>query len=184
MVDQPVADGALVDRALRGDREAFGELVSRYQKLVYGIAYRIVRNGAEADDLVQSIFLRAYGGLRTFLRGTDFKSWLYSVAVNTSLNARKQARRQQEVVLQAGAAAEAPVEDPAAGLMEEEAKAGIDRAIAMLPDDQRIVLHLRIHDGLTHEQIAKVLGCPTATVTSRIFLARKKLEGLLRELSS
>ena len=184
-MDAKSADGELVARTLRGNRGAFDELIARYQKLVYSIAYRVVSNHTDADDLVQVIFLRAYGGLKTFVQGTDLKSWLYAIAVNTSLNARKQNARQQGLVVRAAGAAR-PVEPPppSAGLMEEEARAGIEKAISMLPEDQRMVLHLRIRDGMTHEEIAKILGCPTATVTSRVFLARKKLESLLREFGT
>ena len=183
-MDQSRSDDELVRRTLSGERAAFDELIGRYQKLVYSIAYRIVQNRTETEDLVQTIFLRVYGGLKTFVQGTEFKSWLYSVAVNTSLNARKQIRRQQEVALKAVPAEPSASPDPAAGLMAEEAGADIERVIAMLPEEQRVVLHLRIHEGLSHEQIAKILGCPTATVTSRVFLARKKLEGLLREFGT
>lgn len=184
-MEQAPKDDELVRRALRADRGAFDELVRRYQKLVYGIAYRIVNNHTETDDLVQMIFLRVYGGLKTFVAGTNFKSWLYSVAVNTSLNARKQIRRHHEVALKASSEVARPESpDPAAGLMAEDAAAGIEKAISMLPEEQRLVLHLRIHDGLSHEEIAKILNCPTATVTSRVFLARKKLESLLREFGT
>jgi RNA polymerase sigma-70 factor (ECF subfamily) len=175
-------DGELVDGTLRGDRCCFDALIERYQKLVYSIAYRIVDNHTDADDLVQTIFLRAYSGLKTFIRGTDFKTWLYTIAVNTSLNTRKQTRRQREVVLQASSQAKTEtMPETSGGLAAGEMKAGIERAIAMLPDEQRIALLLRIRDGLTHDEIAKICGCPPATITSRLFLARKKLEGLLRE---
>ncbi len=184
-MEQAPSDGELVKRTLRGERGAFDQLVGRYQKLVYSIAYRILTNPTDADDQVQVIFLRVYSGLKTFVQGTDFKSWLYAIAVNTSLNARKQSARQQGVVLRAAGEARPPDEpNPAMRLEEEEARAGIEKAISMLPEEQRIVLHLRIRDGLTHEQIAKILVCPVATVTSRVFLARKKLEGLLREFST
>jgi RNA polymerase sigma-70 factor (ECF subfamily) len=179
------SDDDLVAGTLKGERQAFDLLVERYQKLVYSIAYRIVDNHTDTDDLVQMIFLRAYSGLKTFIAGTDFKTWLYTVAVNTSLNARKQTRRQRELVLQA--ASSVPTEtrpDPGGGIASEEMKAGIEKAIHMLPEDQRVALLLRIRDGMTHEQIAKICGCPVATVTSRLFLARKKLEGLLREFNT
>ncbi len=180
------SDNELVRRVLgNGDRMAANRLVEKYQRLVYGIAYRIVLNGTDADDLVQMIFVRMFGGLKSWVPGTDFKSWLYAIAVNTSLNARKQAKRQQGVVEKAARTArEADEADPGADLASEEAKARIEAAIARLPEEQRVVLHLRLREELTHEQIAKIVGVPTATVTSRFFLARKKLEQLLRDPES
>src|SRR5258705_8324729 len=171
----------LVARVLRGDRLAANLLMERYQKLVYSIAYRIVLNRTDSEDLVQSIFVRVFGGLKTFVPGTDFKSWLYAIAVNTSLNARKQTKRQQAVAQKA--AIEAPKSDrsdPGASLLSIEARENIEKAIAQLPEEQRVVLHLRLREDLTHEEIARIVGVPTATVTSRLFLARKKLEQLLR----
>ena len=182
---EPVApaDNDLVARVLLGDRLAANTLVERYQKLVYSVAYRIMMNPADADDLVQSIFIRVFSGLKTFVPGTDFKAWLYAIAYNTSLNARKQTKRQQSVAHKA--ASEAPGSDrtdPGANLMSHETRDAIERAIAQLPEEQRLVLHMRLRDDLTHEEIAKIVGVPTATVTSRLFLARKKLEQLLRNL--
>lgn len=176
-------DNELVAAVLKGDRAAFNTLVERYQKLIFSVAYRIVINRTDAEDLVQSIFVRVYGGLKTFVPGTDFKSWLYTIAFNTSLNAQKQAKRQQAVARKA--AAEAPQSDrshPGASLMSIEAREVIEDAIAQLPEEQRVVLHLRLREGLTHEEIAKIVKVPPATVTSRLFLARKKLERLLRNV--
>jgi RNA polymerase sigma-70 factor (ECF subfamily) len=178
-------DNELVAAVLKGERAAFGTLVERYQKLVFSVAYRIVMNRTDAEDLVQTIFVRVYGGLKTFVPGTDFKSWLYTISFNTSLNAQKQAKRQQAVARKA--AAEAPQSDrahPGAALMSSEAKEVIEEAIGMLPEEQRLVLHLRLRDGLTHEEIAKIVKVPPATVTSRLFLARKKLERLLRNVKT
>ena len=187
MVDQAApSDNELVGRILQGgDRLAANTLVERYQRLVYSIAFRIVMNATDADDLVQAIFVRMFGGLKTYVPGTDFKSWLYAIAVNTSLNARKRARRQQEVAQIAAAGAQTADEtDPGDAIQKDDTAAAIEKAVAKLPEEQRVVLHLRLKDNLTHEQIAKIVGVPTATVTSRIFLARKKLELLLRELTS
>jgi len=184
-MSEPVAptDNELVAAVLRGDGAAFNTLVERYQKLVFSVAYRIVMNRTDADDLVQSIFVRVFGGLKTFVPGTDFKSWLYTIAFNTSLNAQKQSKRQQALARKA--AAEAPQSDrahPGAALMSSEAREVIENAIAKLPEEQRVVLHLRLREGLTHEEIAKIVKAPPATVTSRLFLARKKLELLLRNV--
>lgn len=177
------SDNELVARVLQEDRQAANLLVERYQKLVYSVAYRIVLNRTDAEDLVQSIFIRVLGGLKTFVQGTDFKSWLYTIAWNTSLNARKQTKRQQTVVRNAATGApQADRSDPGAALMSSEARDVIENAIAQLPEEQRVVLHLRLRDGLTHEEIAKIVKVPPATVTSRLFLARKKLERLLRNV--
>lgn len=187
LVDQAaLSDNELVRRILEnGDRQAANLLVQKYQRLVFSIAYRIVANATEADDLVQMIFVRVFGGLKTFVPGTEFKSWMYAIAVNTSLNARKQAKRRQGMIEKAAVRArEADEADPGADLENEEARNRIEAAIDRLPEEQRVVLHLRLKDNLTHEQIAKLVGVPSATVTSRLFLARKKLELLLRDPSS
>ena len=179
----PPTDNELVAAVLRGDRHAANTLVERYQKLVFSVAFRIVMNRTDAEDLVQSIFIRVFGGLKTFVPGTDFKSWLYTIAFNTSLNAQKQAKRQQTVARKASAEApQSDRSDPGAGLMSNEAREVIEEAIGQLPEEQRVVLHLRLREGLTHEEIAKIVKVPPATVTSRLFLARKKLERLLRNV--
>ncbi|MBI4564067.1 MAG: sigma-70 family RNA polymerase sigma factor [Planctomycetes bacterium] len=176
-------DNELIARILKGDRLAANVLVERYQKLVYSIAYRIVHNHADADDLVQSIFMRMFRGLGSYVPGTEFKSWLYAIATNTSLNVRKQAKRQKSIAVKAAALTQtADHTHPGADLMSEEARHRIERAIEKLPEEQRVVLHLRLREDLTHEQIAKIVGVPPATVTSRLFLARKKLVQLLRDV--
>src|SRR5690349_17909327 len=152
-MSEPVAptDNELVAAVLRGDGAAFNTLVERYQKLVFSVAYRIVMNRTDADDLVQSISVRVFGGLKTFVPGTDFKSWLYTIAFNSSLNAQNQSKRQQALARKA--AAEAPQSDrahPGAALMSSEAREVIENAIAKLPEEQRVVLHLRLREGLTH----------------------------------
>jgi RNA polymerase sigma-70 factor (ECF subfamily) len=182
------SDRELVDDARRGDAQAFGVLVRRYQKRIYRLAVHLLRDAAEAEDVTQDTFVRAYGALDRFDGRSEPFTWMYRIAVNLSLNAirsRKSSRR-----------ATTPDDPRIEGLLVEHrsslanpAAASADRQLAMalcdamdaLSDTLRTTLVLVGVDGLSHAEAAQVLGCPEGTVAWRVHEARKKLRVYLEQ---
>jgi len=178
----------LIERTLAGDDEAFGDLVERHQRVVFNIAYRMLGNRQEAQDVAQEAFWRAYRGLGGFDLSRPLTPWLYRIATNLSLNRLR--RKQAPTVSldapppgQPDAADPLPVPDPAAGpsdrLLQVEAQAQIRQAILTLPPADRAVIELRHFQGLSYGEIAAALDTSLSSVKSRLFRARRKLRGQL-----
>ena len=181
-------DQALVDDAVAGDRDAFEALVRRHQTRIVNYAMAIVRDPADAEDVAQETFIRAYRSLARFRGDSSFKTWLYTIATNaarTGLERRGRRSRVEDGSLddEAGplAAADVPAGDANAetALVRREA---IDRALAALPRDLRVAVVLRDVEGLDYKEIAAATGAPIGTVESRIFRARRRLRPLLQPL--
>lgn len=175
-------DRALVDRARRGDGEAFGELVLKYQHRIVNFARALVAETADAEDVAQEAFLRAYRALGQFRGQSTFKTWLYQIAANTARThaGRRRARREQQPDAAADSGQDwASVES--AGSVESSVidRDRIDRALATLPIELRETIVLRDVEGLEYREIAVALDIPIGTVESRIFRARQRLRELL-----
>ena len=169
-------DQALVERSLSGDKAAFGELVTRYERPLFNVALRILRDREEARDATQTAFVKAWEHLVQFDRGHRFFSWIYRILMNEALNRATRRRRHEEL------SAEMP---DARGATEDEADRGklkqiVGEALRELPAEQRDVVVLRHWLDLSYEEIAEKLGVPAKTVKSRLFSARQRLAGLLR----
>jgi len=171
-------DETLVQRCLEGDREAFGEIVSRYERPLFHVALRTLGNAEDARDATQSAFVKAWLHLRQFDRSRRLFSWLYRIALNEALN-RLRARRQtvdlDECLVDSGQSPEESTE-------ERERRQLLDRAMARLSGQHREVLMLRHWLQLSYEEIADALGIPSKTVKSRLFAARSRLGDVLREM--
>ncbi|MEJ2368729.1 MAG: sigma-70 family RNA polymerase sigma factor [Acidobacteriota bacterium] len=182
------SDRELVDAAREGDADAFGVLVRRHQKRIFRLAVHLLRNAAEAEDVAQETFVRAYGALDRFDGRSEPFTWIYRIAVNLSLNtirARKPGRR--------STAADDPRIEPL--LVERRAayadpdRLAADRQLARalcegmdeLSDTLRTTLVLVSIDGLSHAEASQVLGCPEGTVAWRVHEARKKLRAYLEK---
>ncbi|MGE5359703.1 MAG: sigma-70 family RNA polymerase sigma factor [Bacteroidales bacterium] len=185
---QPDPDRPLVQAAAAGDRDAFGALVLRYQSRIVNLARVMVSDAADADDLAQEAFIRAYKAMGKFRGDSSFRTWLYRVAVNviqSHLASRSRRWRLWGVTRprddQGDVAAELPSPAPSA---EDEAmrRQLIDRALASLPSEMRAVVMLRDVQGFEYAEIAQILGVPIGTVESRIFRARQRLRPLLAPL--
>jgi len=156
-----------------GDPAAFGRLVSRHQRMIHALAYRMTGSLAEAEDLAQEAFIAAWHQLDGFRGEASFSSWLYRIAVNRCLNWRSRARRRDAVHLEWSEqrVSNAPGDDPRARQVQE--------ALLQLDPVQRAAIVLTVYDGLNHAEAARVLGCAETTVSWRVFIARRKLKQLL-----
>jgi RNA polymerase sigma-70 factor (ECF subfamily) len=170
-------DFELIDRCLAGEAAAFDQLVQKYQRTVYHLAYRIARNAEDARDLAQDAFVQAYRSLGSFQRKSSFYTWLYRITVNLCLNHRKVAARADpaEVDDRLPDAREDALEALARG----ERDRAVAEAIATLPPRQRATLTLRAHQGLSHKEIAEVLGCAEGTAKANYFHAVRGLQARL-----
>ena len=176
------ADFGLIDRFLRGDGTAFDELVRKRQREVYNLAYRMTRNAEDARDLSQEAFLQVYRNLNRFDRRSSLSTWLYRIVVNLCLNHLNRSSR-----LHSPAADQQPeVADLSEGSLErlqkKERQDALARAIQTLPPQQRASLTLRVHQHLSHREIAEILGVSEATAKVHYFHAVKALRGKLGHL--
>jgi RNA polymerase sigma-70 factor (ECF subfamily) len=171
------ADADLVLQSQNGDPAAFEALIRNHQHMVHSLTYRMTGSLADAEDLAQETFIRAYGQIGAFRGASKFSTWLYRIAVNTCLNWRQsEARRFQ---LQTNCA-----EEFAAWRADGENTPGdkaneIQAALLKLPAKQRAAIVLTIYDGLNHAEAAKILHCSETTVSWRVFAAKRKLKRLL-----
>ncbi|MBA4062793.1 MAG: RNA polymerase subunit sigma [Isosphaera sp.] len=169
---------------MNGRREAFGELVTRYQARLYNAAIRLVDGPEDAADVVQDAFLSAFQSLHSFKGDAEFFTWLYRIAFNTAISLKR--KKRAAVSLDAGRAdgridPDDPSEyvKPGAGLERTEDERRLHEAIARLSHEHREVLVLKDLDGLKYEDIAEVLGVPIGTIRSRLHRARLELRELL-----
>ncbi len=179
-------DRQLVEAAQKGDTEAFGVLVRRHQKRIYRLAVHMLRNAAEAEDVTQETFVRAYGALERFDGRSEPFTWMYRIAVNLSLNtirARKPSRKSTPVddPRIAGALVErrASHADPARQTADRELAVALCDSVDELSETLRTTLILVSVDGLSHTEAAAILGCPEGTIAWRVHEARRKLRASL-----
>jgi len=172
----PAQDHELVARTLRGDPEAFAGLVERYDRAVYHLAYRTLRDQEEAKDVAQEAFFKAYRSLRTFKPSMRFSTWIFAITYHAScdrLNRRK--RYSNEELPDRADPSAGPAESVIAG---DEARQLRD-AIAALPQKYRAVVTLYHLQGRQYEEIATVLQIPIGTVKTHLFRAKEQLRRML-----
>jgi RNA polymerase sigma-70 factor (ECF subfamily) len=182
-------DGSLVRRVQRGDRAAFDLLVRKYQHKVVKLVMRYVGSQAEAEDVAQDAFIKAYRALANFRGDSAFYTWLYRIAINTAKNAIGSRDRQTLPIEGDNGEDSYDLQDrlqdnatPEALAMTDEIRDTVNRAIAALPEDLRTAIVLRELEGLSYEDIAATMSCPVGTVRSRIFRAREAIDARLREV--
>lgn len=183
-------DQQLVARVQRGDQVAFDLLVRKYQHKVAKLVARYVRDWAEAEDVTQEAFLKAYRAIGGFRGESAFYTWLYRIAVNTAKNyldsqGRRPPTSDMEIdgaELSDGGEGLREQATPERSLLTDEIAATIYRVIDNLPVDLKTAITLREIEGLSYEEIAQVMECPIGTVRSRIFRAREAIDIELKPL--
>jgi RNA polymerase sigma-70 factor (ECF subfamily) len=186
----PTEEMVLVERARHGDLRAYDELIKRYQERIYATVYHMTSNHEDANDLAQEAFVKAYQALKSFKGGSSFYTWLYRIAVNKTINFLKQRKNRQHMSLndldfnaEHDPDLVALISDKtprrAAGLSELQEK--LNGALLKLSEHHRMAVVLHDVQGLSHEEIAKIMHCNIGTVRSRLFYARQQLQALLAD---
>lgn len=177
----------LVRRAKRGDIAAFEDLVACYEKKIYNTAYRFFYNREDAFDITQEIFIKIYTSLSRFREGSSFSTWVYRIAVNTCIDFYRKRREHtvpinEEITgLDQGITGMGHI-SPEEALEKKELRDEIQRAIHMLPEEQRMCIILRDVQGFSYVEISEILNCSLGTVKSRINRGRKALKEILRDV--
>jgi RNA polymerase sigma-70 factor, ECF subfamily len=182
---RPAADETeLIRKATRGDREAFGILVERYQRRVIGVALAVVHNAEDALELAQETFVRAFENLPGFESRSSFSTWLYRIAANLAIDLRRRERRH---IFVRGEEAEGEIErlpnstgDSFAEFSRAELNQRLRAALDELTPEHRAVILLREVEGLSYDEISDLLQCPRGTVMSRLHYARNRLRAILK----
>ena len=168
-------DSKLVREVLQGHHRAFEEIVDRYKKPVFNVAFRMTGDASEAEDVTQAVFVKAYENLSCFNLHRKFFSWLYRIAINEALNA-KHARKAGNSICESVISDD---KNPYELLHEKDRCHTIDVALKKLNDDYRLVIVLRHFQDLSYSEIAEILQVPEKTVKSRLFTARQQLREIL-----
>jgi RNA polymerase sigma factor (sigma-70 family) len=177
----PPEEAELVERARRGDHDAYAQLVREHEEIVFRVAYLIVRSAADAEDVAQEAFVKAYRALGRFRAGSPFRPWLLRIVGNEARNHRRAAGRRMHH--QQRAAVLEPVTSPGADdeVQERESRYRLLAALERLPEGERAALAGRYLAGLTDAETAAALGIPRATVKMRAWRGLNRLRGELRE---
>ncbi len=176
----------LLRRAQKGDPQAFGALVERYQRRVVGVAFAVVHNQDDALELAQETFVRAFENLSKFESRSSFSTWLYRIAANLAIDFR---RREGRHKILRGEDAENEIQrlpTPRGDLFLEASRSELSKrisdALRELTPEHRAVILLREVEGLSYDEISEVLQVPRGTVMSRLHYARGHLRGILKDL--
>ncbi|MFH1385412.1 MAG: sigma-70 family RNA polymerase sigma factor [Candidatus Omnitrophota bacterium] len=177
---------SLIQRCKGGEFRAFRELVEQYQSRIYAVCFGIVRNREDTFDVMQEVFIKIYNSIKHFSGQSGLYVWIYRIAVNTGLDFFRKRKRKQKIIeksyqdggtVKGGSHSQSPA-DIAVSL---ELKDLVHRAIAKLPDNHKSIIVLREIEGLSYQEIAKIMECSEGTVMSRLFYARKTLMTLLKK---
>src|SRR5438874_6299425 len=182
----PSTDEELVARSMGGDLDSFNQLVLRWQRPIYALAYRVIGREEDARDVCQETFLRAFRALKGFKGQAKFSSWLYRIALNLCRDWIRRERRQPVAQAPEGvdlidlASQAAPAESIEDLVARKEISQAVARAMAALPEDQRTAIVLKEYHGLTFQEIADMQNCPLSTVKTRLYqgltVLRRQLE--------
>ncbi len=183
-------DQQLVERVQKGDKRAFDVLVGKYQHKIVSLVSRYVSDHAEALDVSQEAFIKAYRAIGRFRGDSAFYTWMYRIAINTAKNHLvSQSRPPPLSDVDATDAEQFQVDtrlkdrgSPEHELLKEEIETTINDAISALPEDLRGAITLREMEGMSYDDIATTMDCPIGTVRSRIFRAREAIDARLRPL--
>jgi len=184
-------DQQLVERAQRGDKRAFELLVEKYQRKLGRLLARFIRDPAEVEDVTQEAFIKAYRALPAFRGDSAFYTWLYRIGINTAKNYLMALGRRAPTSTEVEAEDAEGFEDaeqlrdintPESILLSKEIAATVNATIEELPEELRTAIQLREIEGMSYDDIARIMDCPIGTVRSRIFRAREAIAERLRPL--
>lgn len=186
------SDGDLVRAVRHGDRDAFQALVERYQRKVTAVALGMVRNREDALEIAQETFVKAFESLQSFKGDSSFYTWLYRIVVNLAIDFRRRERRRPTVPIEEPAGPdgdqgyrlqlkEERLADPFEQAQAREIGERVAAAVDELTPDHKAVILLREVEGLSYEEISRVMQCSKGTVMSRLHYARKKLQKKLQD---
>jgi RNA polymerase sigma-70 factor (ECF subfamily) len=184
-------DQQLVERAQRGDKRAFELLVEKYQRKLARLVSRLVRDPGEVEDVTQEAFVKAYRALPSFRGDSAFYTWLYRIGINTAKNylvaMGRRAPTSTETDAEEAEGFESgellrDINTPESLLLTKEIGTTVNAAIEALPEELRNAIQLRELEGMSYEEIAKLMDCPIGTVRSRIFRAREAIAERLKPL--
>ena len=184
-------DRDLVARAQAGDKRAFGLLVEKYHRKLVRLLSRYIRDAAEVEDVAQEAFIKAYRALPAFRGESAFYTWLYRIGINTAKNhlvaTGRRAPTSTEVEAEDAEGLEEgellrDINTPESVLLSKEIAATVNGAMEQLPEDLRTAIQLREIEGMSYEDIAKIMDCPIGTVRSRIYRAREAIAEKLKPL--
>lgn len=192
MIDDPDGDLILVDRAQKGDLSAYDELVTRHRAKIYATIRHMIRHEAEAWDLSQDVFIKAWQALPRFEAKARFSTWLYRITHNTVYDWSRKRRAESagelnDEIFERGRIDPASRTTPSGGespdnsMSQSELRQKIEQALEKLSDDHREVVLLKDVQGLSYKEIADVMSCTIGTVMSRLYYARQKLQSLLKD---
>lgn len=188
---QAVSDNEkyLLERAKSGEVEAFERLIEGYQKKVFNIALRMIGNYDDASELAQEVFIKVYKSIRSFKEESSFSTWIYKITSNVCLDEIRKRKNKKVVYLDDDVKLEDgevrhQIEDdspsPEALLERKEIKRVVKEAIQSLSEEHRLVIVMRDLQGMSYEEIGKIVKCPEGTVKSRINRARQALKEILK----
>lgn len=181
----------MVERVQRGDKQAFGLLVSKYQRKLGRLLSRMIRDPAEVEDVTQEAFIKAYRALPSFRGDSAFYTWLYRIGINTAKNYLVSQGRRAPTSTEVDSEEAETMDDgdhlrdidtPERLLQTKQIGQTVNAAMEALPEELRTAIVLREIEGLSYEEIATVMGCPIGTVRSRIFRAREAISERLRPM--
>lgn len=189
-MNETQVDQLLVEQVQKGDKFAFDLLINKYQHRIVSLVTRYVHDHAEAQDVAQEAFIKAYRAIGSFRGDSAFYTWLYRIAINTAKNwLVAQKRRPPASDIDAVDAEHYDLDSrlkdkatPENELLREEIKQTVYDTIEQLPEDLRTAIVLREMEGMSYEEIAATMECPIGTVRSRIFRAREAIDEKLRPL--
>jgi RNA polymerase sigma factor (sigma-70 family) len=186
----PQEEQVLVGKAKLGDLMAYDELVRRYQERIYSTIYHMTANHEDANDLAQDSFIKAYRALKSFKGDSSFFTWVYRIAVNKTINFLKQRKKRTLMSLNdldfnaehdPDLVALISEKNPRRDLNLAELQERLNAAMLKLSDIHRLVVTLHDIQGLSHEEISRIMDCNTGTVRSRLFYARQQLQAYLSD---
>ena len=173
--DVSCSDEELVTRSRGGDADSFNQLILRWERPIYALAYRVIGREEDARDVCQETFLRAYRSLAGFKGEAKFSSWLYRIALNLCRDWIRRQRRTpvsqfpEDMDILEAAAAKEPTESIEDLVARRELSAVVEEAMALLPEEQRTAIILKEYHGMTFQEIADLQGCPLSTVKTRLY---------------